>query len=138
MKPFLTALALTWALAFPAAVHAQDLPKQAVTGVIQNQLDAFGQDDFARAYTFASPMIKRMFGGPDTFGMMVQQGYPMVWRPADVTYGDTRAQGDAIFQKVIITDQAGRMHVLEYEMIAAPDGWQINGVQVLRQPQLGA
>jgi hypothetical protein len=61
-----------------------------------------------------------------------------VWRPADVTYGDTRAQGDAIFQKVIITDQAGRMHVLEYEMIAAPDGWQINGVQVLRQPQLGA
>jgi hypothetical protein len=109
-----------------------------VTGVIRGQIDAFLADDFARAFTFASPAIRGIFGTPENFGMMVRQGYPMVWRPAEVTFGPAEPRGAAIYQQVFVTDQAGRLHVLLYEMIPAGDGWQINGVQILRAPQVGA
>ena len=37
-----------------------------------------------------------------------------------------------------VTDGDGVPHVLEYQMIPTPEGWQINGVQLLRAPALGA
>jgi hypothetical protein len=39
---------------------------------------------------------------------------------------------------VLVTDAQGVPFVLEYQMIETPDGWQINGVQVLRAPEVGA
>ena len=109
-----------------------------ITDVIQNQIDAFQDDDFARAFSFASPAIKRMFGSPDRFGTMVRQGYPMVWRPADVQYLDQRPENGRVYQKVLITDGQGVPHLLEYQMIETTDGWQINGVQFLQAPAVGA
>lgn len=134
MKTFLKAVAVAAMLAGPAA--AQD--KDAITGVIQSQIEAFLKDDFATAFTFASPGIKRMFGNPDRFGLMVREGYPMVWRPADVQYLELRSEGGAPVQKVLITDQNGATHVLEYFMQAGEDGWQISGVRILRAPGVGA
>lgn len=131
-----TALVLSAALATSAL--AQDDPKPAVTGVIQDQINAFLADDFATAFTFASPNIQGLFRDPDTFGVMVRRGYPMVWRPADVTFGDTDAQGGLVRQKVVITDTSGGVHVLEYEMIPQGETWKINGVRLLPAPQVGA
>jgi hypothetical protein len=62
---------------------------------------------------------------------MVTQGYPMVWRPGDVRYLELREEGGSHWQKVMITDQAGRVHILQYRMIDTPEGWRINGVQIL-------
>jgi hypothetical protein len=117
-------------LALPAT--AQEVPIQKT---IQNQLDAFQADDFARAFTYASPTIKGLFGSAENFGAMVKQGYPMVHRPGSVTMLDLRTQNGALWQKVMITDDQGRTHVLDYQMVETADGWQINGVQVL--PALG-
>ena len=95
-------------------------------------------DDFATAFTFASPGIKRFFGTSERFGQMVRQGYPMVWRPGDVQYLEQEPRGGAVHQKVLITDRDGVAHVLDYQMIPTPEGWQINGVQLLRAPGVGA
>jgi hypothetical protein len=38
----------------------------------------------------------------------------------------------------MIRDQAGEFHMLDYQMIEGPEGWQINGVQILRRPDVGA
>ena len=62
----------------------------------------------------------------------------MVWRPGAVKYLGLRNAAGALYQKVAITDQAGAIHVLEYEMMPNGDGWMIGGVQVLRQPDVGA
>ncbi|MFU8883362.1 MAG: DUF4864 domain-containing protein, partial [Rhodobacterales bacterium] len=35
-------------------------------------------------------------------------------------------------------DGAGRIHMLDYQMIQTPEGWQINAVQLLRQPAVSA
>ena len=45
--------------------------KDEVQTTITSQLDAFLQDDFARAFEYASPSIQRMFRNSDNFGMMV-------------------------------------------------------------------
>ena len=105
---------------------------------IDAQISAFLEDDFERAFSFASPMIRGIFRTPELFGQMVRQGYPMVWRPADVRYGAAESAGGVTRQTVVITDAAGAVHVLEYEMIPAEGGWLINGVRVLQAPQVGA
>jgi len=116
----------------PAQEHS------AVEGVIQDQITAFLADDFDTAFTYASPMIRNLFRTPDNFGMMVRQGYPMVWRPSSVTFTDREMRGDRVLQRVVITDAQGATHVLLYEMMPAGETWKINGVQLLRTPQVGA
>ena len=109
-----------------------------IEATIQSQIDAFLVDDFATAFSFASPNIKRLFGSHQRFGQMVQEGYPMVWRPSDVAFLELQERGGTLFQKVLVRDAGGAPHVLEYNMIETEAGWQINGVQLLAAPPVGA
>lgn len=120
--------------------QAQDAlpPDAGIEATISAQIDAFLKDDFAEAFTYASPNIQGMFGTSDRFGQMVRNGYPMVWRPGDVQYLELRDVGGALWQKVMIRDQQGGMHVLDYQMIETSEGWKINGVQILRAPGVSA
>ena len=120
-------------LARPAA--AQEAPIQQT---IQSQIDAFLKDDFATAFTFASPTIKGLFGTPDIFGQMVRQGYPMVHRPAEVKMLELREVAGGLWQRVMITDAQGRTHLLDYQMVETAEGWQINAVQLLPSVGVGA
>jgi hypothetical protein len=119
-------------LALPALAQEEPIQK-----TIQSQLDAFQADDFARAFTFASPNIKGIFGTAENFGAMVKNGYPMVHRPAEVQMGELREVAGNLWQRVKIIDQAGRGHLLDYMMIETPEGWQINAVQLLPAPDIG-
>jgi len=137
MRTLLLVVALSAGLGAP--FKAQDGPGAAITGVIRSQIDAFLQDDFATAFSFASPDIRALFGTPDRFGAMVRNGYPMVWRPSDVRFLDLREIDGALWQAVMMRDAAGRTHVLGYQMEQQPDGsWKIDGVQILRAPEAGA
>lgn len=133
MRNGLYAALLAACLALPAA--AQEAPIQET---IRSQIDAFLADDFARAFTFASPTIKGMFGTPENFGAMVKNGYPMVYRPADVQMMDLREVVGNLWQRVRITDQAGAGWYLDYMMVETAEGWQINAVQILPAPDVGA
>lgn len=122
-----------------AAPAAQAQEPSAIPDVIGQQLEAFEADDYARAFTFASPMIKGYFQTPENFGAMVREGYPMVHRPDAVTFGTRRTEGSSIYQTVTIRDAEGRYHALEYEMI--PDGqggWLIDGVSFIPRPDVAA
>ena len=113
-------------------------PEPGIETTIQSQIDAFLADDFPKAFTFASPNIRMLFGSPERFGAMVRQGYPMVWRPGEVRFLELRDIDGALWQKVLIRDQSGRLHILDYQMVETGDGWRINGVQLLRPPGVGA
>ena len=132
MRNSLFAACLTVILALPAA--AQEGP---IRETIQKQIEAFKVDDFARAFIYASPNIRRMYGTPENFGEMVKNGFPMVHRPAEVEMQDLREIAGNLWQRVRIVDQAGRVHYLDYMMIETPDGWQINAVQLLPAPDVG-
>lgn len=128
----IAALFLALSLGFPA--FAQEAPIQKT---IQNQIDAFQADDFARAFAFASPNIKGIFGTAENFGAMVKEGYPMVYRPSEVEMLELRDVAGDLWQRVRIIDQAGQAHYLGYMMIETPEGWQINAVQLLPVPDIG-
>ena len=135
---------LIWAImvscVFATQAIAADVQQRnpGIEGTIGAQIDAFLEDDFATAFGYASSSIKGVFGSPERFGQMVRNGYPMVWRPGEVRFLELRNIDGALWQKVLIRDLAGRLHVLDYQMIQTDDGWRINGVQLLRPPGVGA
>ncbi|MEQ6204578.1 DUF4864 domain-containing protein [Sulfitobacter sp. HNIBRBA2951] len=129
MKTVLLAAVIVAAGAFSA--FAQDAD---IRATINQQFEAFKADDFATAFTFASPNLQRLFQSPQNFGRMVTQGYPMVWRPAAIDYLELREEGGTYFQRIQIADAKGAFHYLEYRMLETTDGWRINGVQVLDAP----
>ncbi|KIC10962.1 hypothetical protein RA19_09545 [Leisingera sp. ANG-M1] len=126
MRKLLLAVTSVLVLALPAS--AQKAP---VTAVIDSQIAAFLRDDFETAFTHASPSIRRIFETPERFGQMVRQGYPMVWRPAEVRYLALRDVAGSLWQRVMITDANGAVHLLDYQMIKLESGWKINAVQLL-------
>lgn len=136
MRRFLSGLIIT--LAFATAAVAQEVQPENkdIESVIQNQLDAFLADDVNTAFTFAAPNIKGMFGSAENFGRMVQNGYPMVWRPGDVRFLELRRFPGGLFQRVEIIDQSGQAHWLDYRMSQTENGWQISGVQILPKPDV--
>lgn len=117
---------------------AQTSGDPGIRSTIQGQIEAFLADDFETAFTYASPGIKRMFGTPQRFGEMVRSGYPMVWRPAEVRYLELREVQGRTIQRVIIIDQQGGLHMLDYLMVETDEGWQIAGVQMVRNSTVGA
>ncbi|MEP1587209.1 MAG: DUF4864 domain-containing protein [Tateyamaria sp.] len=126
---------LVLATAMTSAAWAQSTE---VESTINSQIEAFQADNFTQAFEFASPAIQGIFGTPQNFGRMVTQGFPMVWRPADVTYLDLCEINGTLHQKVQITDADGRVHLLDYRMIETDTGWKINGVQLLESADLNA
>jgi hypothetical protein len=135
MRMMIYATILTAVIAVPAMAEE---PNPDIAATINGQMQAFKADDFATAFTFASPMIKGIFGTPENFGAMVSQGYPMVHHPSDVQMLELREVAGNLWQRVMVTDQSGRTHLLDYQMIETADGWQINGVQLLPAAGVGA
>ena len=105
-----------------------------IEGTINSQFEAFKADDFATAFTYATPGLQQLFQSPQNFQRMVTQGYPMVWRPAEVRYLELRERGGSMWQKVQITDAKGFTHILDYKMEETDMGWRIGAVQILDAP----
>lgn len=118
------------------------LPVQAqqdeIKSVISGQIQSFLKDDFEKAFTYAAPNIKQMFGTPERFGQMVTNGYPMVHRPSEVTFQDLVESDGAYTQDVLLRDVQGLYYVARYTMVQVGGDWQISGVQVLKSAGVGA
>ncbi|MEP2783808.1 MAG: DUF4864 domain-containing protein [Pseudoruegeria sp.] len=105
---------------------------------ISNQIIAFQSGAIGEAFEFASPSIQGLFGSPENFGQMVQSGYPMVWEPGQVTFLEADDLGHMQTQIVMIKDQSGVLHFLEYQLVIVDGNWRINGVRFLPAPGAGA
>ena len=127
-------------LLFAQPIHAQDTlaPDPQIEQTIRSQLDAFEDDDFARAFDYAAPSIQGMFGTPEVFGLMVKRGYPMVWRPGEVRFTELLSAGSEMAQRVLIRDRDGQTHLLEYRLIDEGGQWRISGVRIIPQPGVAA
>lgn len=118
----------------PPAAQVEQSPLQ---DIIRQQLDAFNARDVDLAWSFASPMIQGMFGNPGNFGVMVSEGYPMVWDNSAAKFMAQREVDGRIYQQVMVQDTNGALHVLEYAMIQTAQGWKIDGVSLLPPPDVG-
>lgn len=134
-RTFTAALFLTVA-ALPAL--ADEVANPAIEAVIGDQIAAMKADDFAKAFTYASPTIQGLFGTPDNFGTMVKQGYPMVWHPAGVKYLQLRDVAGGLWQRILVTDAGGKVWMLDYRMVQVDGAWRIDAVQILPAQGVGA
>ena len=100
--------------------------------VIQAQLDAFAADDAKRAFSFAAPKVREVFGTPDRFIAMVRTGYPVVYRPAAVAFFKPQTREGAFIQRVQLTDQNGGVWLATYQLERQRDrSWRIAGCEVV-------
>lgn len=137
MRSLVLALLLVLALA-PIRPGIADEPADSIQAVIEDQLSAFLTDDLEAAFAFASPTIQRKFGDPESFGRMVEMGYPMVWRPRSHQMRELIETELGPVQVVLFEDGQGRLHEAGYLMQQIDGVWRINGVHVRRAPGVGA
>ena len=116
---------------------AQDSGR-AIEGIITDQIANFEADDLDGAFDHASPKIRGLFGTPETFGQMVREGYPMVWRPAEVRFLNRRDAAGGPVQRVQVTDASGQVFHLDYMMIDTASGWKIDGVVIVKPAGVAA
>src|SRR5664279_3931122 len=77
------------AVAAPSTASAEPVAAadaKAIRVVIEAQLDAFAADDAKRAFSYAAPAIRAMFGTPERFLAMVRTSYPAVYRAAGAIF----------------------------------------------------
>ena len=132
MRAFVLLFVLLLGLSAPAL--ADDVA--VAQSVIRAQEQALGRDDAAAAYSHAAPEIRQLFPQPDIFMQMVQQGYPPVYRHKSFEFGEARAAGGRIAQRVHIVDDNGDAWEAMYTLEQQPDGsLKITGCSLLKAGQ---
>ena len=123
----------------PAAAAAEPVSAadtQAVRAIVEGQLAAFAEDDGQRAFSYAAPSIRAMFGSPERFMAMVRGSYPVVYRPTGVVFLHPAWVQGQLVQGVHLTDAAGALWLAVYSLERQPDkSWRISGCAV--QPSAG-
>ncbi len=101
---------------------------QEVRETISSQIDAFKQNDFNRAYTFAAPNIQAQFPSPEVFGLMVRNGYPVIWKPKSFKFTKFKDLGNRCIQRVLFQSYNGSLETYDYILEKNDNVWKIAGV----------
>jgi len=132
MRAIVLLLTLLLGLASPA--RADDVA--AAQGIIRSQEQAFARDDAAAAWSHAAPAIQEIFQRPEIFMQMVQQAYPPVYRHRSFEFGEAKAAGGRIAQRVHIVDDNGEAWEALYTLERQADGsFRITGCSLLKAGQ---
>jgi hypothetical protein len=108
----------------------------AAQGVIRSQVEALGRDDAAAAYSHAAPAIRDVFPQANIFMDMVRRSYAPVYRHKSFEFGEARASGGKIAQRVHIVDADGIPWEAQYTLELEPDGSvKISGCVLLKPGQ---
>ncbi|HET7527280.1 MAG TPA: DUF4864 domain-containing protein [Burkholderiaceae bacterium] len=106
---------------------------KAVRALIEAQLAAFASDDANKAFSFAAPTIQTLFVSADRFLAMVREQYPVVYRPASVSFLQPEWIDGRLIQRVQMIDAAGAPWLVAYEVQQQPDrSWRIAGCVAAR------
>ena len=142
MRRFLTTLVWLAALAgFMApltAAHAADAAEvsqgdaRGARAVILAQFDAFSADDAKRAFSYATPKLREMFGTADRFIEVVRAAYPAVYRHETVAFLKPELAAGALVQGVHLTDAEGVLWLALYRLERQRDkSWRISACQLV-------
>jgi len=128
-------LLVAFLIGFASPTRAAD-DVAAVQGVIRSQVEAFGRDDAAAAYSYAAPAIRDLFPQADIFMDMVRRSYAPVYRRRSFEFGEARVSNGIIAQRVHIIDTDGVPWEALYTLELEPDGSvKISGCVLLKAGQ---
>ena len=133
MRALLAAFVLIYAIG--QSLAASDADQATIRDIIRSQIEAFQGDDGARAFSYATPSLRSLFGTQERFMDMVKNGYPPVYRPRSYTFGAFTDTPDGTSLAVHIQDWEGQSWVALYTLERQPDGtWRISGCSLVREP----
>lgn len=134
----LAVLMMASLLALQTPVHAAPLTpadEKSVRSVVEAQLAALAKDDAVKAFSYAAPNVRRAFGTASRFLSMVQNDYPVVYRPASVVFLKplrSEGDGDDVVQRVQMQDAGGTAWLATYSLQRQKAGvWRITGCTVV-------
>lgn len=105
--------------------------------IISEQMEAFQQRDEAKAFSYASPNIRKLFQRPDIFMRMVETGYKPVFEPQTVEFLTFSADLRGLYQDVYVLGRSGASVVARYYMVQIDElGWKIDGVVMIKSDDL--
>ncbi|MES2940691.1 MAG: DUF4864 domain-containing protein [Pseudomonadota bacterium] len=104
---------------------------QQIQALIAAQLSAFAEDDADRAFETATPEVRKAIGSSARFLAMVRGAYPMVYRPAQVSFLKPEEEEGQVLQLVEIRDDDDKSWLALFAMERQPDqSWRIGGCLV--------
>jgi hypothetical protein len=127
------ALAPLLALSAFSAQAAGLTPKEEkeIVAVVQAQLNAFAADDAKKAFSFASPTIRKAMGNADNFMAMVRSEYQVVYRPASTAFLKPIGHANEAYVRVQLTDKDGDAWIATYTLERLKNRkWVITGCEV--------
>ncbi len=103
-----------------------------VRSVVEAQLAAFARDDATKAFSYAAPNVRKAIGTASRFLSMVQNDYPVVYRPASVAFLKAEGDGDDVVQRVQMQDAEGNAWLAIYSLQRQKGNlWRITGCAVI-------
>ena len=106
--------------------------EKSVRTVVEAQLAALAKDDASKAFSYAAPNVRKAIGTANRFLSMVQNNYPVVYRPASVAFLKPEGDGDEVVQRVQMQDASGNAWLAIY-ILQRQNGnlWRITGCAVI-------
>lgn len=100
----------------------------AVRTVIEGQIEALRNGDFARAFSYVGPTIQSQYGDAQTFIEVVKTAYEPIFDSHSVVFEDPKAVMGLVTQPVLLLSSDGEMVMASYLMEKLDNGdWKING-----------
>ena len=114
------------------AADVSERDARSVRTVIQAQLAAFAADDAKRAFSYATPRVREVFGNADKFIEVVREAYPAVYRHETVAFLKPELADGTLLQGVHLTDGQGQLWLALYRMERQRDrSWRISACQLV-------
>lgn len=109
-------------------MYISEFDKAEIRQTIEKQLQAFQQDEFEVAFSFASPSIQQQFGNCNNFQKMVTLHYGAVYRPRSVMFRGWTMVENFPAQNILLMDASGKLVQATYVMQQQQDrSWRIHG-----------
>lgn len=113
---------------------AEPLPEpeaQKVREIIVAQLSALALDDAEKAFETATPEVRAAIGSSNRFLALVRGAYPMVYRPASVSFHRPEQEDGGVLQLLEIKDDHDKSWLALFALERQPDeSWRISGCVV--------
>ena len=109
-------------------MYISEFDKAEIRQTIEKQLQAFQQDDFVVAFSYASPSIQQQFGNCENFQKMITDCYGVIHRPRSVMFRGWTMVENFPAQNIVLMDAAGSLVQATYVMQQQQDhSWRIHG-----------
>ena len=101
--------------------------REAVRATVEGQLAAIRENNYAKAYEYASAGIRARFA-PAVFAAMIRRGYPALARHTRYDIGAVQDDGKRrATVSVTVNDRLNQSTSYRYLMIEEDAGWRIDG-----------